>query len=513
MNQHKISDFFRLVDHRWYIQEFNATPSMLHVGAMSGLYTTKQVLGYGYSNFIKVYTNDVGQMYYDRDDLHHMADEFMARYRKDRKYLMKVVKTSETDSKPMNDYNEKKIKLLSNLSDEKLIEEYQKYVKFAYDSFGASHLIEGHSLTTDIKMRDMLLKELDKKGLKQMFTEYFTILTQPIRKFFLTDYNHGLNNIINAIKKENLTDIFIEEKSEDIEKKLEKQRKIKKMVDEHCKRFYWINFNFTGGTEMTPKEVISEIKKILSGKDRLEITPLEQFRKNQEKKDALIKELDLPEELVDLIRITDVFTYWQDDRKINIFKGCWGQEKFLEELAKRFNVKVENIRYLMPHETTLENLKNIGEKVLAERRKGCVVIYEEDVTEIYFGKDFEEFKRKLEKKADGEEHKEINGLCASMGKATGRVKICKTMKDIEKFEAGYVLVASMTRPEFVPAMKKAVGVVTDEGGITSHAAVISRELGVPCVIGARIATKILRDGDLVEVNANHAQVRIIERAR
>jgi pyruvate,water dikinase len=100
-----------------------------------------------------------------------------------------------------------------------------------------------------------------------------------------------------------------------------------------------------------------------------------------------------------------------------------------------------------------------------------------------------------------------------MGKATGRVKICKTMKDIEKFEAGYVLVASMTRPEFVPAMKKAVGVVTDEGGITSHAAVISRELGVPCVIGARIATKILRDGDLVEVNANHAQVRIIERAR
>ena len=66
----------------------------------------------------------------------------------------------------------------------------------------------------------------------------------------------------------------------------------------------------------------------------------------------------------------------------------------------------------------------------------------------------------------------------------------------------------MTRPEFAPAMKNAVAVITDEGGITCHAAIVSRELKVPCVIGTKIATKILHDGDEVEVKADHGLVRI-----
>jgi len=68
----------------------------------------------------------------------------------------------------------------------------------------------------------------------------------------------------------------------------------------------------------------------------------------------------------------------------------------------------------------------------------------------------------------------------------------------------------MTRPEFLPAMKKSVAVVTDEGGLTCHAAIVSRELGIPCIIGTKIATKVLKTGDLVEVNANHGVVRVMK---
>jgi pyruvate,water dikinase len=70
----------------------------------------------------------------------------------------------------------------------------------------------------------------------------------------------------------------------------------------------------------------------------------------------------------------------------------------------------------------------------------------------------------------------------------------------------------MTVPDFVPAMSKAVAFVTDEGGITSHAAIVSRELGIPCVVGTKIATRALRDGDLVEVDASRGIVRVVERA-
>ena len=65
-------------------------------------------------------------------------------------------------------------------------------------------------------------------------------------------------------------------------------------------------------------------------------------------------------------------------------------------------------------------------------------------------------------------------------------------------------------PDFVPAMKKASAIVTDEGGITCHAAVISRELGIPCVIGTKIATKVLKDGDLIEIKANHGLIFLLD---
>ncbi|HIH43244.1 TPA: hypothetical protein HA246_06385 [Candidatus Woesearchaeota archaeon] len=80
-----------------------------------------------------------------------------------------------------------------------------------------------------------------------------------------------------------------------------------------------------------------------------------------------------------------------------------------------------------------------------------------------------------------------------------------------KFEKGEILVTSMTRPDFVPLMKKALAVITDEGGITSHAAVICREFKLPCIVGTKIATKMLKDGMMVEVNGNHGVVRILEK--
>jgi pyruvate,water dikinase len=68
----------------------------------------------------------------------------------------------------------------------------------------------------------------------------------------------------------------------------------------------------------------------------------------------------------------------------------------------------------------------------------------------------------------------------------------------------------MTRPEYISAMKKAAAIVTDEGGITCHAAIVSRELKKPCIIGTKIATKVLKDGDLVEVDADKGIVKILE---
>lgn len=103
---------------------------------------------------------------------------------------------------------------------------------------------------------------------------------------------------------------------------------------------------------------------------------------------------------------------------------------------------------------------------------------------------------------------EIKGQTGCSGKIKGTVCLIRSIKtEGKKFKDGCVLVTGMTRPEFVPFMKKAGAIVTDEGGITCHAAIVSRELKKPCIIGTKIATKILKDGDVVEVNANTGIVR------
>ena len=92
----------------------------------------------------------------------------------------------------------------------------------------------------------------------------------------------------------------------------------------------------------------------------------------------------------------------------------------------------------------------------------------------------------------------------------GKVRVIKDASRIGQFKKGEVLVTKMTDPDWVPIMKVASAIITDEGGITSHAAIVSRELGIPCIIGTKNATKVLNDGSLVEVRANHGIVKILK---
>lgn len=94
------------------------------------------------------------------------------------------------------------------------------------------------------------------------------------------------------------------------------------------------------------------------------------------------------------------------------------------------------------------------------------------------------------------------GLGASPGITSGKVKIIKNTDELDKIQKGDILTTVMTTPDMVPAMKRASGIITDEGGVTCHAAIISRELGIPCVVGTGDATKILKENSVVSLDGN-----------
>lgn len=125
-------------------------------------------------------------------------------------------------------------------------------------------------------------------------------------------------------------------------------------------------------------------------------------------------------------------------------------------------------------------------------------------------------KKNKEKKAGTEvklttDHKVlVKGLPASPGMAAGKCHVITDPKDINEFQEGEVLVTTMTSPDWVPAMKKAIAIVTDAGGMTCHASIVSRELGIPCVVGTKSrsveATKVLKSGQDITIDAQNGVV-------
>jgi len=102
---------------------------------------------------------------------------------------------------------------------------------------------------------------------------------------------------------------------------------------------------------------------------------------------------------------------------------------------------------------------------------------------------------------------QIKGISANNGLYAGVARVMKSLDEIEKFKQGDILVTEATSPTWTPIMQLAGAIVTDLGGMLSHAAIVSRELGIPAVVGTKIATKEIKDGTKIEVDATNGSVR------
>ena len=155
-----------------------------------------------------------------------------------------------------------------------------------------------------------------------------------------------------------------------------------------------------------------------------------------------------------------------------------------------------------------------AEEEIERRRKTFGIVIDTKDTYVYDDKAQELWDMYAEEQADTDKDvKELSGIVASVGKETkikGQVRIVIDPKKIKDFLKGDVLVAPMTSPDYVFLMKLCSAIVTDTGGLTSHAAIVSRELHKPCIIGTKIATKVLKDGDLVEVDTNNGTIKILK---
>ena len=242
------------------------------------------------------------------------------------------------------------------------------------------------------------------------------------------------------------------------------------------------------------------------------------FKKIEKKQrmtyETLLKELQFSLQEIKIMETARKLSYLKDLKDDFRRQGIFHAQSLFEEITKRMNLGLQDISYLTEDEIIdfLEKGNEISKNLVEQRKKGfAIYINQQRKIECKSGEEIDSALNELGIVIHEEHHGEIEGTPASSGKARGTVAIVRGVSDLNKVKHGDIIVAVTTHPDYVPAMQRAAAIVTDEGGITSHAAIVAREFGLPCIVGTKHATKALQDGDEVEIDADLGIVRRVKK--
>jgi phosphoenolpyruvate synthase/pyruvate phosphate dikinase len=183
---------------------------------------------------------------------------------------------------------------------------------------------------------------------------------------------------------------------------------------------------------------------------------------------------------------------------------------WFDELGKKYDIDPVYVHFMAPDEIRNIDTNGINKEELQQRKAWSLLWNNIPDNKLIFSFD-STYEKEIPVLNEYVESTDIlKGAIAFPGYAKGTVRIVNILEDVKEFNQGDILVSLNTNPDLVPIIKKAGAIVTDEGGIMCHAAIVSREFEIPCVIGTKTATKVLKDGDIVEVDAEKGIVRIIK---
>lgn len=339
-------------------------------------------------------------------------------------------------------------------------------------------------------LRIKLKQELSQKLSPGETETIFRILTKPVSRTYINKQELA---VLNLARRKDFSEAAIQH-----------------LYD----NFWWTNL----GWENMRAHSLSYFRRLVKERARLKDLPArlneaaDFISHNRRERLRYLRQLKLSAALKYWLNICDRYIIYHDKRKEVQVKTMYSFHLLLWETARRYKLKADDLEWLWGPEVKniLVNGKRPDYQEIARRRRGVAALVSFNSFKVWSGIKAIELRKKSVKETAGQ-IKEFTGVGATVGKVTGRVKVCAGAQEaLAKIKKNDILVCPMTLPDYVPAMKKAKAIITDEGGITCHAAIISRELRIPCIVGTKIATQVLKDGDKVEIDAEKGTVKLIK---
>ena len=434
--------------------------------------------------------------YYPKKSLVEQAKKFLADSKKDRKVVEKEYDRFDKSLKKMDlIFGKIENTAISELGKESLLSLFNELddanwnfwlVNWMCDKFDP----EGH---------DMLRTEIENAGVR-LTDEEVEHLTLPAEPNFMDWSELDLYKLAKKLKGKELSD-----------------SELLKELEQYAKEYFYVQNSWLVAKILRPKDFLQPLKDVMSEADDDIDKRIHRLgnkkRIIEEKTNEIIKKKSIEKELEIVFYVYRRLSEIRDIRKYYVLKLIHFHYLFAKQFAEIYGMNTETALRGIPLEflecKNQEEMKRL-KKRLESREVLLILIGKEGKLdcELFENKEAKKYLAMLHELLL-DKHTEIKGTCACRGKAEGIVRIICGHTHFSKFKKGDILVAPMTRPEYVPLMKKAKAIITDEGGLTSHAAIISRELGKPCIVGTQIATHKLADNDRVVVDADKGVVKIL----
>lgn len=431
-----------------------------------------------------------------------------------------LINKSVEHGEKMNAWTEENVfnKDLTVLSPHELISLLKKFIDLQESEYTYGSALPILDFANFSFVEGNLNKYLKEKVSEEKFQNYYSVFTEPINNSFSQDQEEDLLKLFEIFHVDTNWLRDVQELTLDEVKNKYNQYSLK--LSQHTAKHAWVYYVYMGpafSEQQFHEFIVDYAKNGINPREKLSSFE-DRKHNNIELKKQYLKELRPKGLNKYILEIAGKVVWAKPRRKDYQSKSYYHIEKLCREMAKRLFVSLDQIRSA-PVELIEKALlgENVNWDVANSIKNFHICLPNDDGTvTTLIGHEAEEFSKTNIKRDESEQDlskiTELTGTVACPGIATGVVRIINVSEEMQKMEQGNILVSTATTPSIVPAMKKASAIITDEGGLTCHAAIVSRELNTPCVVGLKIVTKFVKDGDVVEVDANKGIVKIIERA-
>ncbi len=446
--------------------------------------TNKETVGMAESPLFLIYKNGWTRIYGYQKRYQKIVNHVFNKISRDKKYVDRTKKIFNQKTRKFLFFVQKIEKTnWSKLSAQQLIKIKERYADLYNET-----VPYGEPLAYFLKEKlqtvldGYLLKE------KNLSIKKYEVLITPLCQSFLNRENQKLWKLVKKHKNDSL--------------------KLKKAIQKHQKKYAWILFDYAS-------LVVEEKYFFKKAKDFQKNPPeILDYKKLKAEKKKIIKEYKISPLYIYYLDVLEDLFYLMDKKKEVLTQGHFAVTFLFQEAAERLGLNLNDIRWFFWREVKVALLgrKSLSSRKAQQRKKSSVTKHADGRAVFLAKKEAKKLILDIEKDERHDTEKRIiKGISASTGRVKGKICHLRSARENSRIKQGQILLVSNTTPDFMPAIRKCTAIVTNEGGLTCHAAIVSRELKIPCIVGTKIATKVLKNGDLVLVDANKGIIKILKK--